>query len=162
MFILHILNVPSFTHLKRFIMLTLSNLVSWQVWEFVNNISKWIMRRNSIIKNKQKKEKLSPSLLLTRKWWLLCIYTFVFFFIQMKLFPTRAGYENVFRPSQSVNGRKVYISASAAAGPGITTLFLLLPCLYIASLNHYLWKLFWPSTENELLLLHKYLFLYII
>ncbi|XP_008312905.1 carbonic anhydrase 4-like [Cynoglossus semilaevis] len=56
----------------------------------------------------------------------------------MKLFPTRAGYENVFRPSQSVNGRKVYISASAAAGPGITTLFLLLPCLYIASLNHYL------------------------
>ncbi|XP_035467558.1 carbonic anhydrase [Scophthalmus maximus] len=47
----------------------------------------------------------------------------------MTLFPTQTGYQNVFRPAQSLHDRTIYASSSAASGPGPIGLFLLLACL---------------------------------
>ncbi|GLD57427.1 carbonic anhydrase-like protein [Lates japonicus] len=44
----------------------------------------------------------------------------------MLLFPTKAGYQDVFRPAQSLRGRTIYASKSAASAPGPIILFLLL------------------------------------
>ncbi|XP_060884459.1 uncharacterized protein LOC132955580 isoform X1 [Labrus mixtus] len=54
----------------------------------------------------------------------------------MMLFPTHAGYENVFRPAQALNNRKIFTSASSAPGP--IKLFLLLACLCALSYNLHL------------------------
>ncbi|CAN9509080.1 unnamed protein product [Ophioblennius macclurei] len=48
----------------------------------------------------------------------------------MKMFPTYAHYDNVFRPTQRLHGRTIYRSASGAPGcTGDGILFLLLACL---------------------------------
>ncbi|XP_059181262.1 carbonic anhydrase 4-like isoform X2 [Centropristis striata] len=47
----------------------------------------------------------------------------------MKLFPTLAGYTNVFRPRQNLHSRAVLVTKSASSAPGPIMLLLLLACL---------------------------------
>uniref|UniRef100_UPI0037E86417 uncharacterized protein n=1 Tax=Semicossyphus pulcher TaxID=241346 RepID=UPI0037E86417 len=47
----------------------------------------------------------------------------------MMMFPTHAGYRNVFRPAQSLHNRTIFTTASAPSVPGPVTLCLLLACL---------------------------------
>ncbi|XP_029933707.1 carbonic anhydrase 4-like [Myripristis murdjan] len=48
----------------------------------------------------------------------------------MKMFPHRAGYHNVYRPTQSLHSRKVYTTAASSA-PGPMMLILLLACFCV-------------------------------
>uniref|UniRef100_A0A8C2YXA1 Carbonic anhydrase n=1 Tax=Cyclopterus lumpus TaxID=8103 RepID=A0A8C2YXA1_CYCLU len=54
------------------------------------------------------------------------------------MFPTHAGYHNVYRPKQSLHNRKVYTTKSASSAPGPIILLLLLPCLCASSHNLHL------------------------
>ncbi|XP_070782997.1 uncharacterized protein [Enoplosus armatus] len=55
----------------------------------------------------------------------------------MMMFPTQAGYHDVFRPSQPLRSRTIY-TTSASGAPGPIILFLLLACLCAFSYNLHL------------------------
>ncbi|XP_041672214.1 carbonic anhydrase-like [Cheilinus undulatus] len=53
----------------------------------------------------------------------------------MKMFPTHAGYKNVFRPAQDLHNRTVFTTKSTAGAPVPVLLFLLLACFCALSYN---------------------------
>ncbi|XP_031699035.1 carbonic anhydrase 4-like isoform X1 [Anarrhichthys ocellatus] len=53
----------------------------------------------------------------------------------MTMFPTHAGYHNVYRPTQSLHDRTIYSTKSASSAPVAIILLLLLACLCAFSYN---------------------------
>ncbi|XP_026207437.1 carbonic anhydrase 4-like [Anabas testudineus] len=47
------------------------------------------------------------------------------------MFPSQIGYFNVFRPTQSLNGRTIYTTKSSSSAPGPIMMFPLLACLHL-------------------------------
>ncbi|XP_034563715.1 carbonic anhydrase 4-like [Notolabrus celidotus] len=53
----------------------------------------------------------------------------------MKMFPTHAGYHNVYRQAQSLHNRTIFTTASASGSPCPIMLTLLLACLCVLMIN---------------------------